>query len=235
MFLLYVGLVTFFSYITLYVLFYKFLMKISDNFRNLEYNRRMYIVKNYVKSFVLGIGTINSLMIIYYILFAWSPDIINFVKFNTLAYFLTDTVGLLLVRKLEITTKMHHMATNLLGMFVVLSNHTNICGANLPALYGAFSTLSFSVNFYLAFRAQHPTSPYRPILSKISFWIYAITSIINWFVQTYYLSMVMYHTNEYIFQAIYSLCLFVIIKDDIVLMKWLRNDFIKRNVIKKVE
>jgi hypothetical protein len=148
---------------------------------------------------------------------------------NAMMYFLTDTVGLLLVRSLPINTKMHHIATNLLGIYVVFTHHSSVCGSYIPVLYACFSSLSFIVNFYLAFRAQYPESNKRTILSRISYWIYAVTSVVNWIVQIIYIPVVIFY-GEFLFPLLYTGLLYFIIKDDIILMSWLKKDFEKRSV-----
>jgi hypothetical protein len=222
------GVIVLSIYALMYFVFYKFLKATSSKFREVDYDRRMYIVKNYVKSLILGVGCYRSIMQVWYIL--WDHDSLNEynTKMNAIMYFVTDTAGLLLVRGLPANTKMHHIATNLLGFYVVLSSHRTVCSAYIPVLYACFSSLAFSVNFYLAFRAQRPNSNKRKILSKLSYWIYAVTSVVNWFIQMLYIPMVMIN-GEYIFPLLYTGCLYVIIKDDIILMRWLRDDFEKQS------
>lgn len=216
------------AYILAYFVTYKTLKFFSREFKKLDYDRRMYIVKNYVKSFILGVACYRSIIQAYQIL--WDHDSLNEynTKMNAIMYFLTDTVGLLLVRKLSGTTIAHHIATNILGFYVVFTNHRNVCSAYIPVLYACFSALAFLVNFYLAFRAQYPESNKRPLLSMVSYWIYLITSVINWVIQIVYIPLVMIN-GEFLFPLLYTGCLYVIIKDDIMLMDWLKKDFKKRS------
>ena len=222
------GIVILSIYMLMYFILYKFLKMTSSQFREVNYDRRMYIVKNYVKSFILGGGCYISILQAWYILWDYNSQNEHETKMNAIMYFLTDTVGLLLVRGLPANTKLHHIATNLLGFYVILSPHRTVCSAYIPVLYACFSSLAFSVNFYLAFRAQRPNSNKRKILSKLSYWIYAVTSVVNWFVQILYIPLVMMN-GEYIFPLLYTVCLYVIIKDDIILMRWLRDDFEKQS------
>lgn len=216
-------------YIFLYFVTYTSLKYKNQGFRNLDSDRRLYIVKNYVKSFVLAACSYRAILQAYAVLFDNDSLDDTSTQINTLAYFLTDTVGLLLVRGLQFNTKLHHVVTNILGIYVITSTFKPVCQQYLPVLYASFSSLAFLVNFYLAYRSHTDTPKVRYYLSKFSFWIYLLTSVVNWMVQIWYMNVLL--SNEiYLFPFFYSFCLAVIIYDDIVLMKWLKQDFNKRTL-----
>lgn len=213
-------------YLLMYYIIFNTLKYISPTFCELDYLRKLYIVKNYVKSIVLCVFSYRAMLQTYYILVDNGQLNTEYTNTNALIYVLTDTVGLILVRNLPLNTKIHHLTTNLLGIYIVSNTHEYGSSIYLPVLYAGFSSLSFIVNFYLAFRAHSPTNKYRSILSYTSYLIYVISSILNWFVQIYYLLITMAY-GEMIFPFMYCFCLIAIISDDLILMKWLKNDSIK--------
>lgn len=242
------GTMIFGTYLFMYFVIYKILKYCNAEFWNLskfenefnverskgislensKKNKRLYIVKNYVKSLVLGIFCYRAVYQAYVILFAIDSFDIFDLQLNTLAYVFTDTIGLLIVPNLPINTKLHHITTNLLGVYVLSATYSNVCSSFLPVLYASFSALSFIVNFYLAYRCHSMSEENKKILSKISYWVYASTSVMNWFVQIYYM-IVVFINGEYVFPTMYIACLYTIIKDDIILMRWLKNDFETKN------
>ena len=217
-------------YLGLYFSIYQFLKNTSEGFQKLDYDRRMYIVKNYVKATALGLSCHHAFKQTYYILFDTDSLTDNFLQMNAIMYVLTDTLGLILVRGLPINTKLHHLATNVLGIYVLSATYGSVCAAYLPVLYAGFSTWAFIVNFYLAFRAHTSRPRIRMALSAIAFINYALISVLNWFVQIVYVIVVFRNIQtvyECIFPFLYSWCLVIIIKDDIILMDWLKKDFWK--------
>ena len=107
-----------------------------------------------------------------------------------------------------------------------MKNNDNLDLVTLIVLYAIFSSITFLVNFYLGFRVHSNNIIYKYYLSKIALYIYFFSCLINWTLQIYLFFSIVYiipfwHTILYI-AFIYS-----VVKDDIILMKWLYNDKIK--------
>lgn len=192
-------------------------------------HKKMYVVKNFIKSFFLaGLCCIVPFKIISVI--SGNYDV-YFIKQCSICYIINDIMGLILVRKMPITTVIHHSITSTLGAFTLLktSSETNI--VDLAVMYAIFSSMAFSVNFYLGYRVFSNNIWRKKILSITSFWVYLLTCIINWGIQSILITR-LYKISPVQF-GLYMIFLYSIIKDDIILMKWLYDDSRKLKIIEK--
>jgi hypothetical protein len=183
-------------------------------------HKKLYVVKNFIKSFFLA-GLCTKLSNFIY-LFNGTVDLI-FIKRCAIYYIMNDVIGLILVKKLPTTTKIHHITTSLCGLASFMKESNNLDIITLIVLYAIFSSMSFCVNFYLGFRIYSTNILAKRYLSKISFWVYLLSCIVNWILQGLLAILVIpivpiYHTLFYI-AFLYSVG-----KDDIILMKWLYDD-----------
>ena len=204
-----------------YFILEKILNKFVKSFRDIEpSHKKMYVVKNFIKSFFLaGLCTNLGNFI----------DLLNgtlnlmFVKQCAIYYIINDVIGLLLVNKLPTTTKIHHITTSMCGLALFMKESNNLDVLTLIVLYAVFSSMSFCVNFYLGFRVYSTNKQIKSKLSNASFWVYLISCIVNWILQAWLAQLVIpnvpiYHT------LIYVAFLYLVGKDDIILMKWLYDD-----------
>lgn len=197
------------------------LNKYVKSFREINpAHKKIYVVKNYIKSFFLA-----SLCFFLYYFFDLLNGTLNlmFVKRCAIYYVMNDVIGLLLVKKLPTTTKIHHMTTSLCGLLVVMKESNNLDVLTLIVLYAVFSSMAFCVNFYLGFRIHSKDIKIKRYLSNASFWIYLLSCIVNWILQGFLATMVI-PTSPIIHTLIYFAFLYSVGKDDIVLMKWLYDD-----------
>lgn len=219
-FALIVSFITFFSYFAVRNLILNILTKYPEEkqkFVNTNTKRQMYIVKNLIKSTYLFILSFLTVKIFYDTL---NNNIdINFIKICAIIYTINDMFGLIL-SDLPLTTIFHHSMTSLMCHVVLLKNDSELDYRILIVIYATFSSLSYIVNFYLGSRLIPPvkTWKYKSRLSYISFLVYVITSFINWFVQFYMIITLI--SVPYL----YFVFLFVVIRDDIILMQWLYKD-----------
>jgi hypothetical protein len=190
-------------------------------------HKKMYVVKNFIKSSFLA----GLCFFLYKFL-----DLLNgtldlmFVKRCAVYYVMNDIIGLLLVKKLPTTTKIHHITTSLCGLLVAMKQSNNLDVLTLIVLYAVFSSMAFCVNFYLGFRVYSQDIQTKRHLSNASFWVYLLSCIVNWGFQACLAIGVIpnvpfYHT------LIYFAFLYSVGKDDIILMKWLNDD---HNNFKKI-
>jgi len=219
-------------YITsiLYYVFEKILNITSSTFRTIEpKHKKMYVVKNYIKSFFL-LGLCSQLGN-FFNLMNGTLDLM-FIKRCAVYYIMNDIIGLLLVKKLPLTTKIHHITTTLCGFAVMMKKENNIDVLTLIVLYAVFSSIAFCVNFYLGFRIYSNNTFIKRYLSNISFWTYLLSCIVNWILQVNLAYKVMFCVPIYHF-VFYLMFLYSVGKDDIILMKWLYDDHNKfKNIMK---
>ena len=180
-------------------------------------HKKMYVVKNYIKSFYLA-GLCFTLP--YYIKGDFD---IYFIQRCCIYYIMNDIIGLLLVEKLPTTTIIHHISTSLGGLCIFMKNNNNLDLITLIVLYAIFSSITFSVNFYLGFRVHSTNIIYKYYLSNIALYIYFFSCLINWILQIYLFPNIVYIIP--LWQSIlYIAFIYSVVKDDIILMKWLYND-----------
>ena len=202
----------------LYYVVYYLLNRYISSFTNINpEHKKMYVIKNYMKSFYLA-----SLCLTLRYFFYGEYDI-YFIKRCAIYYIINDMIGLLLVDKLPTTTIIHHSTTSLCGLIILTKDNNNLDILTLIVLYGIFSSLSFSVNFYLGYRVHSTNNLHKYYLSTIANSVYIISCLINWLIQLYlfygiFSLIPIYHT------IIYLAFIYSVVSDDIILIKWLYND-----------
>jgi hypothetical protein len=211
----------FLSILGLYNIFYCVLDRFNNDFKKIDpVHKKIYVVKNYVKSVFLAIICIcipEILKQAYYV------DIdLDFIKRLSIMYFLNDFIALIIVPKLPTNTKLHHIFSSTLGFYTLTKTNNSIDIQLLALMYGCFSCMSFIVNIFLGYRVMYGKTNRSSVgrLSKLSLKIYVITTILNWLVQAYLLYQCIEVTWGY---AFYFVFLYMVMKDDIILMKWLRD------------
>ena len=205
-------------------------LSFNTNFQKLKLSRQLYIVKNVVKSFVL-----------LYVGFFASIDFIRFIKndyyeMNLVYYYASfyvanDLMALLIVPNLPNTTKIHHQITCAFLLYTLHVNFNSIENVGqLLFIYTIFSSYAFLVNFYLGMRflknANNTKTYFNDIIDyskKYAYYIYFVSCVINWSIQLTIMSYRMYNGIINLHYILYSGLLYFIIKDDLILMSWLKN------------
>jgi hypothetical protein len=217
---------TFGSYYILYLIMNRYLKLFREI--NPEH-KKMYVIKNFTKSMMLA----NLCYLIpshIWQVFIGNCDL-YFMKRCAIHYVINDIVGLLVVKKLPKTTIIHHVTTTIFAFLTLLKTNNTIDIITLIEIYAMFSALAFCVNFYLGFRVFQSDGHVKKSLiefikknlSLLSFVVYAVTCLFNWIVQIY-LAYQLY------FVSIWQLCVYFVFfysvaNDDVILMKWLYNDY----------
>ena len=211
----------FFITFNLYYIIFYILDKYSSSFNKINpHHKKMYVVKNYIKSFYLSL---LCLTLPYYI--SGDYDIL-FIKRCCIYYIINDLMGLILVDKLPTTTIVHHSTTSLCGLLILIKEDNNLDIITLIVLYAIFSSLTFLVNFYLGYRVHSTNNNIKYYISMIANAIYMISCIINWIVQLYLFYSIIW--NVPLHHTILYVCfLYSVVKDDLILMRWLHNDQIQ--------
>ena len=217
----------FFITFNLYNVVYYLLNKYICSFNNIiPQHKKMYVVKNYIKSFYLAALCFT---LPYFINGQYD---IYFIKRCCIYYIINDMIGLLLVDKLPTTTIIHHTTTSLCGLMILTKKNETLDILTLIVLYAIFSSITFLVNFYLAYRVHSTNNLHKYYLSVIANNIYILSCLINWLIQLYlfygiFLLIPIYHT------IIYLAFLYSVVSDDIILIKWLYNDMYHYKKIEK--
>lgn len=200
-----------------------------DKDNKLSETIKLYIAKNIVKSIVLLIITLFSPIIIYNIYYYqyWNNILLNHIGS---IYVSNDIIGLLRVKKLHLTTKIHHLTTTslLLYSYYIDFNHNKI--GQLIFMYCMFSCYTFLVNFYLGirfFKDHRIIKLYIENIRICAYKKYVFFCIFNWSIQLYFIVKYILYGNILIQILIYTGILIPIIIDDIKLIRWLAQ---KKNI-----
>ena len=195
-----------------------YLNKTNNLFRLLPEHRKMYVIKNLIKSVMLAglCGACIPTIIIPAIFYkAWSNYWCHRLG---IIYTINDTMGLMLVKNLPSSTKYHHQITTLLcAISLGVDFQTSQLGQML-FVYTIASSGAYLVNYYLGSRFLYR----RGTQINIKLYarnIYMAACCINWGWHLFWLM------NNYsiiqIQHIIYFLSLILIVKDDLILMNWL--------------
>lgn len=223
------------SRVLCYYLFVYIGLTFNSNFQKFQYKRQIYMVKNIVKSILLAYMSIYSTI-----------DFITFVKndyfdktivnYYASLYVANDLLALLLVPNLPKTTEIHHKITSFLLLYTLNVDFNDIQNVGkLLFIYTILSSYTFLVNMYLGIRFLENESSQIHINTIIeynrisAYYIYLVCCCINWSI---HISIYMNRLYNHIFNIhyfIYGILLFFIIKDDLILMSWLKKKCIKQD------
>lgn len=209
-----------------YLFTYIFLEDYNITFRRLELNKRLYVVKNLVKSFNLG-----------YISIVYTNTLVNYImtnKYDMLVirdiasfYVSNDIIALIVVPNLPMTTKIHHSITSLLLGYTIMVDYNDVSNpGKLLLIYTLLSCYSFLVNFYLGIRFLEQKNTENKLIkySRVaSFYTYATCCIVNWTIQCLVMLYRIINLQYNLHYLAYTGLLYFIVKDDLILMSWLKN------------
>ena len=214
-------------YLILHCFFYLSTWKAIDykitlsKFNYLDGYKRKYVIKNLVKCFCLFIWTPFALMIIRDALFF---DYWDNYKLHVMGsfYSLNDLLGLLIVNGLPTATKIHHTCVIVLGIKNYFTDYLVPSVWRAAIVYGAFSTIAFSVNGYMGLRYLTDSNDYSSkkrlkITALISLIIYLICFVSNWLYHYYILITLEKSISLFIYFTLAHLVMY----DDIKLIKHL--------------
>jgi hypothetical protein len=194
-----------------------YLTQTSEHYRKLEYHRKCYMVKNLSKSLMLFMMLASAPRFLFQTMIYQNYD--NWwITFYGNVYVSTDLTALLVVPKLPMTTKIHHICVLLFGMVNILVDYEQEGFHLVLVPLTVFSCFPYIVNFYLAYRWS-PLPFKNSVLIQLCFWTYGLSIMANLFFQHYY---VFYLFEPQYINYIY-LCLYylAILRDDLKLMQYL--------------
>ena len=203
-----------------------FVLNKNVKYRNYNMDRKLYIIKNVVKSIFLAYLSYTSTYLISDIYYdTWNKQRLN--RFASL-YVSNDIMGLILIPKLPFSTKIHHITTTLFLLYSYTLDFTEDNVGRLLVILCMFSSYSFLVNLYLGLRflTDEQNNMLNYTIEKIRFWsyyIYKVCCFLNWTIQTLIIIYKGYYNTLTVSYFIYPWFLILIINDDLVLMNWLKN------------
>lgn len=177
-------------------------------------HKKMYVVKNYFKSCTLMFLLCIYTPYCYYYNILYSIDTI---RFSVIVYVMNDLLGLLLVDRLPINTLIHHCISVSMGIMIVTKEDLKLDVRLLCFFLGCISMISYSVNFYLAYRVY--LTYYLSVLRISSLVIYSIATIIN---ISFNINIIYYNWDTYSnYIFLYILGYIGVLLDDLLLLRWL--------------
>lgn len=204
------------------------LLTYIDNNHKLSDTKKLYVTKNIIKSVVLLILSLYSPIVMYNIYHTqyWNNQLMNHIG---CIYVSNDIIGLLRVKRIHLTTKIHHITTTTLLLYSFTIDFNNNIIGKLIFIYCMLSCYSFLVNFYLGVRflkGHRIVKEYIESLRKGALYIYVGSCAVNWSTQLYIIINTLYIGFMYQI-CLYMFILIPIIIDDIKLIKWLYE---KKNI-----
>lgn len=212
-----------------YLMFDKILMCTNGNYRDLSQDKKMYAVSNISKSLALCLLTYPAYNILYDTMYEdkWNNTVIRNMG---VLYAIPDTVSLLIVNKMDISTKIHHVVVCIFNIASLQNDYGEENVMRCMVVYSSFSSFAFIVNFMLGTRYLYDNKQFNKYLSRISFILYGSCCVISWIWHLFYMpyiynkcesSMCVYGIS------MYGTMIMTVVYDDIVLNKWLykKSDF----------
>lgn len=229
-------------YRSYYFLLNKLFIK-SESYNNLVEHKRMYILKNIIKSvnmFMIFLFTTKQLFTFFYL--DQYDNLI--IQYYGAAYVANDFLALLIVDKLPNTTIIHHRLSVLLYYILISFDINSNFVLKLLVAYTFFSYCAFMVNLYLGIRYfiqennddpninnQNDSLMIRnanAIINNVrigAYYNYVICCFFNWSIHSYLLCKRAYSNLFGFSELCYCLLLIPIIRDDLILMSWLRKKY----------
>lgn len=198
--------------------------------------RKWYIVANLSKAVCLAAMCLTPSFVAdvydaFYAETGWQhlqPGRTMWIKRVCALYTVTDLVALAVVPKMPSTTVMHHIVTGLITLCIFATDlvHGNV--ARMMALYGAWSSLAFPVNAFLALRCMYDERWWMAYVAAASFLLYAVCCAFNWtWHAAWFASQLLHlrHNNNaagnICVVVVYCAAVAVLARDDLILMSWL--------------
>ena len=205
-----------------------------SNFEKLKDDKKMYVTKNIVKSTILApLSVILSSQLINLI----NNNDINqlFFRYYGAIYVGNDLAGLLFVRNLPISTKLHHTSTILLYTILCAFDINKYSICRMMTIYTIFSCYPFLVNMYLGIRYlkdkemtivkyDYNINTVIDITRRLSYYTYILSCSLNWTTHIYLFGNILYNKQINYLDIVYSCILIPIVKDDLILMDWLKKN-----------
>lgn len=206
-------------------------------FRALTPARQWYVVNNLSKALNLAIMCLSPSFITdvhdAYVLDdgfqALTREHAMWIKRVCALYVSSDIVSLFVVPKLPASTVQHHVVASLLTLCVFATRFADGNIAPMIALYGAWSSLAFPVNAFLALRCMYDERWWMAYLAGFSCMLYAICCAFNWSMHVVwfvaqvktlgFVAMLTTLVGQMVLMYWSAVCVWA--RDDLILQSWL--------------
>ena len=199
-------------------------------------HKKWYVVSNIVKATTLSLATPFCLKVV-------GNDISNDIweKEHLMhlgcVYAGLDLVSILMVPKLAKNTLYHHLIVNFLFIYTLTNGMKYDSFSRLIAMYAIFSTLACPVNLYLGVRVICDNNDFLTKFSSFCLVNYMTCCLFNWSYQVYNLMWTPFYLQTYGITSVLIFCGFIaiVMSDDLILMKYLRDNsmFVNLMITKK--
>jgi len=195
-------------------------------YKELSPSRRLYLIKNFLKSYILMILCIGALKPVIIPAIMYNEWNTIYIQTTAALYASNDIMGLIMVKDLHQSTKMHHtIVTALCLTSFGIEFQTSHVG-KMMFVYTISSSHAYLVNFYLGARLLVEKARLE-MVRITSRNIYFVCCLVNW---SWHILWILNNYNIISGGHLLYFCvLFWIIKDDIILLSWLNNSIIKFN------
>jgi hypothetical protein len=191
-----------------------------EKFNSYDVKRRNYIIKNFIKSYILYYISIVTIPIVPIVLFNMA-NINKCLHFLGFLYCTNDTVALFKNMNMSYSTKIHHIISTTLSIInIFVDSFRNDDIPKLMGLYYILSCYPYEVNYCLGMRFLLERSEEKK-MKRRAFIKYLGCCFINWSIHSIYLLYNITNLNI-VMVSYYSLIVFIVY-DDIILINWLRN------------
>lgn len=205
--------------------------RLSSSFRALSENKQLYVVANVSKALCLAVVCMHPSF------FADLSDLFHgkiiagdsrsmWIKRSSALYISSDLVALFVVPKLPSTTVAHHIITIVLALSLFATKVD--CGniALMIGVYGAWSSLAWPVNLFLALRCVYPKRWWMKCLALLAMIVYFASCAFNWLWHTVWFwnqissEGALLHWHGWLVFA-YGIAVAGVARDDLILLTWL--------------
>jgi hypothetical protein len=189
-------------------------------------HKKQYVLSNLIKSGILFIFSIFSLIMLYkYLVLDEWPKMLIILMATT--YSAVDFTSIIRVPKLQKNTLIHHILVVILHTYCLSVDYSENTFSYLISMYGIFSGFSFLVNGYLGIRVMFPEYKHLKGFCTFTYINYVICCALNWSFQIYHLIM-SFHDYHVVYKLLFGFMLSNIIYDDLYLLHYLhKNSYIQ--------
>jgi hypothetical protein len=190
----------------------------ETSFNSLSTNHKTYVVANVVKGSVLFYLCFVTLSVLPFIFEkTWTNEQVRTIKNLGAIYTSLDFSALSYNKKMAGSTIVHHICVVLFFLISYIDSFSINSITRLIMFYAIFSSTAFYVNFLLGLRYCFTICAF---FYRLSFLVFFTTTMMNWFIQLLYISVIPY-PKIYLLFYIGLLCF--IAHDDVILLQWLKN------------
>jgi len=186
---------------------------------------KKYRIVNLAKSLLLGSLSYHTFFLLINVIFFPRDVSYNTVEIFAGLYASIDMAALLYNTKNHPSTNIHHVIVQFLYFYIAFYDFAMINLVRPIVAYACYSVFAYLVNGRLSIR--NLGFNYEKEVNDLSLLIYANTSFLNWMTQFYLIFFATPELSFFYTKMVYLFLVFVIVSDDIFLMKYLYNYRIK--------